>query len=654
MQHRADRPPGISRRLPIGAEVQPDGVHFRVWAPSADQLTVVTADPREQPLKRDPEGYFAGFVPGLGHGDRYRYRLDRGEPLPDPASRCQPQGPLGPSMVVDPGRYRWGDAGWAGVSRFGQVVCELHVGTFTQEGTWRAASERLPHLADVGITVIEMMPVNEFAGRFGWGYDGVDLFAPTRLYGEPDDLRAFVDAAHAQGIGVILDVIYNHLGPVGNILKSFAPSYFSERYCTEWGETLNFDGPGCLPVREFVVANACCWVDEFHLDGFRIDATQNIYDFDEDHEHILAEIARRARETAGRRELLIIGENEPQIARLVRPRDQGGHGLDALWNDDFHHSAVVAFTGRHEAYYTDHGGRPQEFVSAAKHGFLFQGQRYRWQQQARGTPTRDLGPERFVNFIENHDQLANSGNGRRLHRTTDPGSYRAMTALLLLMPGTPMLFQGQEFASSAPFHYFADFDGELAEKVDRGRREFVAQFPSLARPEVQETLPRPDDPETFAGCKLDWSEVETHHETVALHRDLLRLRREDPTLRLQERGGIDGAVLGENAFVLRFFGPAEDDRLLLVNLGVDLELHAMPEPLLAPPEGHDWRLLWSSEHPAYGGSGAPAPSPDEAWVLPGHAALVMTPGPASPSRKSELQKALDLAARIRCTQKGDG
>ena len=284
-------------------------------------------------------------------------------------------------------------------------------------------------------------------------------------------------------------------------------------------------------MREFIVANGVYWADEFHIDGFRIDATQNIYDFGEGHEHILAELTRRAREAAAPRRILVVGENEPQAVRLIRPRERGGLGLDALWNDDFHHSAVVALTGRNEAYLSDHQGRPQELVSAAKYGFLYQGQRYRWQKQARGTPALDLEPERLVVFVENHDQLANMGRGFRLHRTAAPGCLRAVTALLLLGPATPMLFMGQEFAASAPFLYFAGFEGELAELVDQGRRKEVSQFPSLGTPELQAVIRRPDDPRTFAACKLDWREAEAHHEALALHRDLLRLRREDESAR---------------------------------------------------------------------------------------------------------------------------
>lgn len=647
----------VLRRLPIGAEPQADGsAHFRLWAPAAGRVTVAIEGGEEHPLAAEEGGYFSGGIPGIGHGTLYRYRLDGGEPLADPASRCQPEGPYGPSMVVDPARYHWRDSGWRGVPREGQVLYELHVGTFTREGTWRAAAEQLPKLAEVGITCIEMMPVNEFPGTFGWGYDGTNLFAPYHHYGEPDDLRFFVDEAHRHGIGVILDVVYNHLGPGGEILRKFSEDYFNQKYDTDWGEAINFDGENCGPVREWVVANGIYWVDEFHMDGFRIDATQNIYDFDEGHEHILAEFTRRAREAAGKRKIFVVGENEPQIMRLIRPREAGGYGLDALWNDDFHHSAIVAIGGRNEAYLTDYYGRPQEFVSAAKHGFLYQGQRYRWQDQARGTPTRGLAPCQFVTFTQNHDQLANMGRGDRAHHIAGPGRHRAVTALLLLMPGTPMLFQGQEFGASQPFYFFLDNqDPEQAEIVDQGRRREVSQFLSLAEPEVQAVMKVPHDPATFYACKLDWQEYERHREHVLLHTDLLRLRRRDAAIAAasREAGRVDGAVIGPEAFCLRYRGDQDaEERLLVVNLGFDLELVIMPEPLLAPPAGYDWELMWSSEHPKYGGIGAQHPKPDRVWVLPGHGALLLRPGPPSEKRKSELQKALDIAEQVRARAHG--
>ena len=358
-------------------------------------------------------------------------------------------------------------------------------------------ARELPFLADLGVTVLEMMPVNDFCGQFGWGYDGVALFAPTRLYGTPDDLRAFVDRAHALGIAVILDVVYNHLGPRGNYLGKYA-DYVSRLHTTDWGDAMNFDGEGSGPVREFFVANAGYWIDEFHLDGLRVDATQDIHDRWDD--HVIARIAERVRAAAGRKTTLLVGENEPQDRRLLLPPDRGGGGLDALWNDDFHHTATVAATGRAEAYYQDYRGTPQELVSALKWGFLYQGQYYRWQQQPRGTYALDQPPRAFVHFHQNHDQVANTAQGLRLVESAGAPLARALTALLLLGPQTPLLFQGQEFAASTPFLYFADHEDDLRPLVCTGRGEFLRQFPSMANDEAQAALPDPCEASTFERC----------------------------------------------------------------------------------------------------------------------------------------------------------
>ena len=464
-----------------------------------------------------------------------------------------------------------------------------------------------------------MMPIADFAGNFGWGYDGVNLFAPTHLYGTPDDLRNFVDQAHRAGLGVILDVVYNHFGPAGAYLDRFADDYFLPNH-TDWGRAINFDGERAGPVREFFVSNAGYWIDEFHFDGLRLDATDSISD--RSRTHIVAEIARRVRAAAGSRSTWIVAENERQHSVMIRPPDRGGFGLDALWNDDYHHAAMVALTGRREAYYTDYLGRPQEFVSAAKHGFLYQGQWYRWQAQRRGAPALDLPSSAFVAFLENHDQVANSGSGARLHQLTTPGKYRALTALTLLGPWTPMLFQGQEFASSAPFLYFADHEPDLATAVRRGRAEFLGQFPRLALPEVQQSLPDPGDPSTFERCKLDHDERQQHPAAWVLHADLLRLRRTDPILAAHAPNGLDGAVLAAGAFALRFFGDrTTSDRLLIVNLDQDSMLPVVPEPLLAPPAGHRWILRWSSEAVEYGGLGVPPVETHPGWRLPSESTL---------------------------------
>jgi maltooligosyltrehalose trehalohydrolase len=631
-----------SRRLPVGAEPGPDGgFRFRVWAPRRRRVEVIFEDGQDRmaPALLAPEagGYFSGHVVDAVPGLRYRYRLDDDESLyPDPASRFQPDGPHGPSETIDPSAFNWTDGAWHGAKLKGQVLYELHVGTFTMEGTWAAAAREIPELARLGVTCLEVMPVGDFPGRFGWGYDGVNLFAPTRLYGRPDDFRLFVNEAHANGLAVILDVVYNHLGPDGNYLGAFSEAYVTDRYLNEWGEAINFDGPDAGPSREFFIANAGYWIDEYHLDGLRLDATQQM--FDASPVHILTEIGRRVREMGRGRATIISSENEPQETRIVRPVEQGGYGLDALWNDDFHHSAMVAMTGRNEAYYTDYHGTPQELISAVKYGYLYQGQHYSWQKQRRGTAALDLDPSAFVSFIQNHDQVANTARGERVHNQTSPGRYRAMTALMLLAPATPMLFQGQEFAASTPFLYFCDHTPDLASMVKSGRTHFLRQFPSIrslieADTNLGTCLADPGSSDTFERCKLDWSERERHADVYALHADLLRLRREDPVFAAGRNGGVDGAVLGGEALALRFFGTQGgdhlNDRLLLVNLGRDLNPQIVPEPLLAPPDGCVWETLFSTEAPRYGGGGTAPVETADGWHLPGHAAVVLCPRPAS-------------------------
>jgi maltooligosyltrehalose trehalohydrolase len=605
------------RRMPFGAEPGAEGVHFRLWAPSRHRVDVVLeSGASRHALHNEGNGYFSGFVAAAGPGTAYRFSVDGGPLLPDPASRYQPEGPHGPSVVVDLA-FPWTDRKWTGLAPEDHILYEMHVGSFTPEGTWAAAEKQLPALRDLGITTIEMMPLADFTGRFGWGYDGVNLFAPAHIYGRPEDLKRFVNRAHDLGMAVILDVVYNHLGVDGNYLGQITPDYLGSRY-SEWGQGFNFDGANNAPVRRFVSANAAYWIDEFHFDGLRLDATQQI--FDDSPRHIMADIAAAARAAAPARRLFLVAENEPQDARLIRAAEEGGYGLDALYNDDFHHSALVAVTGRREAYYMDYFGAPQELVSLARRGFLYQGQYDKWQRQRRGKPALDRSLRQFIIGIENHDQVANSGTGRRVHQLTSPGRFRALTALMLLQPQIPMLFQGQEFSASAPFYYFADHTGGLAEAVREGRMKFLRQFPSAATPEMQNRLLDPESAETFKKTKIDLSERDSHSASFLLHKDLIRLRREDAAFRHAKE--IDGAVMGPEAFVLRYLNGG-DDRLLLVNFGQELPLHPAPEPLLAPPAGRRWELVWSSEDPRYGGAGTPECETPTGWRLPAQSALAL-------------------------------
>lgn len=670
------------RRYPVGAETMNDGAtSFRVWAPRRKRVDVGILPPTEEAerpdrnarshagpirisecsdtlrlveLAPDGDGYFAANVADVESGYRYGFRLDAGERLyADPASRFQPDGPAGISQVVDPARFSWTDAVWQGPTIDNRVLYEMHIGTFTQEGTWAAAAEHLSRLKELGITILEVMPVADFPGEFGWGYDGVLLFAPTRIYGEPDDFRTFVDRAHAEGLGVILDVVYNHFGNFDNYLSEFSSDYYTDRYRNEWASALNFEGPEAAPVREFFIANARYWIDEFHLDGYRYDATQCVYD--QSNPYILGEATDAARAAAGNRRTYFSGENETQeVVHLRASRDKGS-GLDALWNDDFHHSAMVRLTGKNPAYYSDYLGAVDELACCVRHGFLYQGQRSLWQGKPRGTPTTGLPATAFVTFLQNHDQVANSGAGLRAHALTSPGRYRAMTALWLLSPQTPLFFQGQEFGANSPFLFFADFSGDAAEAVAVGRRAFLAQFPALRMPEEQRLLPNPSSRETFERCRLTHDEREHNQSLWNLHLDLLALRREDPVISRQRADLIDATTLGSDAFLLRYFAkpnasegsPEAEERLILVNFGTELLICPSPQPLLAPPADRGWQLLWSSDNPRYGADYSPPLETTSGWRLPGECAVVLKAVPRElvpspePGRRTHAESTVD-------------
>jgi maltooligosyltrehalose trehalohydrolase len=610
----------VKRHYPIGAEFSKKGVHFRVWAPDHPKVTLILEEFGKQiPLLKEKDGYFSVFVPHLEKGTLYRFGLGRSpkeHSYPDPASRYQPFGVEGFSAVIDP-TFPWTDGKWPGIKIEGQIVYELHIGTFTQEGTFTAAAQQLEALADLGITLIEVMPLNEFPGNFGWGYDGINLFAPYHLYGTPHDLKAFIDKAHRLDLGVILDVVYNHFGPHGNFISQYSKDYLNPKKTTEWGAALNFDHPSS---REFFLTNARYWIEEFHFDGLRVDATTCF--FCEKTPHVLSDLTQVVKKTRPKKQKIVIGENETQDATLLKPYNEGGYQFDALWNDDFHHTALVRLKGKREAYYTDYLGSPQEFISSLKYGFLYQGQYYNWQEQKRGMLHLTLPRSSKVIFLENHDQIANTGKGKRLHQLSDPGNYRALTSLLLLGPNVPMLFQGQEFGSTSPFYYFADHKKNLNRLVHKGRKVFLSQFPRLSTKEAHELLKNPSDPLTFAQCKLDFTERENNTEHYRLHKDLIKLRKEDPVLKTISTCGFDGAVLSPDSFLIRFFGGPLGDRLMIINFGADFTFNPAPEPLLSAGNERDWEILWSSDYFIYGGEGA-APLIAPYWEIPGHSAVLL-------------------------------
>ncbi len=624
---------GIHRPAPGGAVLAARGVEFRVWAPGARQVHVELESSSGRRHRLQPEkgtGYFSGRSDDARAGTLYRFQLDDRGVYPDPCSRFQPHGPHGPSMVVDPAAHRWRDASWRGIQMRGQVFYEMHIGAFTREGTFDSAARELAYLAELGITCLEIMPIAEFAGAFNWGYDAVDLYAPYHGYGDYDAFKRFVDAAHAHRLGVILDVVYNHVGADGNYLPCFSEDYFTDRYPNEWGKAINFDGPHSNAVREFFIGNGEYWVREFHLDGLRIDATQSIHDAGQP--HVLATLVERARAAAAPRDIVLIAENEPQRTEMLRSPEAGGMGFDAVWNDDFHHSARVALTGRRDGYFHDYRGRAQELASAIKYGFLFQGQHYCWQHKARGSPALDQPSWSFVAYTQNHDQVANSFYGQRLHELTSPARLRAMTALHLLAPQTPLLFMGQEFNASSPFAFFAHHEPGLATEVWNGRKRFLQQFASYATDAAQAALPDPALADTFERSKLNFAERDARCEVRDLYQDLLRWRREDPVIAAQRRETIDCAVLGEHALVIRWFGGDEGDRLLLINLGPQLELLPAPEPLLAPCSSGTWTLVWSSDAPRYGGPGAVDVSTSKCDHMAADSAVLLSSIDSAPRR----------------------
>lgn len=571
-------------------------------------------------LKELGEGYFGGAVEGIGSGARYKFQLDGGAPVPDLASGWQPDGHDGPSVVVSR-QFPWTDGHWGGVPNGDQVIYELHIGTFTVEGTWASAATKLGHLKRLGVTVIQLMPVATFSGDFGWGYDTTLPYAPFAPYGTVDEMRAFIDAAHGIGVGVILDVVYNHVG-LGDHYRAYSDHFLTSRSEDQWGAGFNFDAEGSRAVRDFIIDNAVYWIRDFHLDGLRVDAVQAM--FDSSDRHILAELAEAVREAAKPRSAYIVVENQPQERRMIESPGIGGFGVDAMYSDDFQHAVRVAITGHDDFYYRDYRGTPQELVSALKYGFLYQGQRSDARDKAYGTYNLNTPARHFVHFLENHDQVANSPRGLRLSSLVSPARLRATAGLLLLAPQTPCLFQGQEFGSTRPFYYFFGIDGELAEGVAEGRKASLKNFPGVADPAMLERLADPADPNTFVGSKLDWAEAEHHKQLLFLHRDLLTLRRTDPTFSQESERRVDGAVLGDGALLLRYLTPEPaGHRLILFNLGRDLPMAVTAEPLLAPPDGHAWSLAWSSEHPDYGGAGRRPVDPEHFWILPSDCALML-------------------------------
>jgi maltooligosyltrehalose trehalohydrolase len=520
--------------MPFGAELTSSGqVRFRLWAPAAREVDVVLLDKPDEPrllkMGEQPEGWFELVTAEAHAGSRYRYRIDDKQEVPDPASRANPDDIPGPSRVVDPADFEWDDADWRGRPWHEAVIYELHVGAFTPEGTFAAAEQKLGHLVELGVTVIELMPIADFPGQRGWGYDGVLQFAPESAYGRPEELKSLIAAAHRRGLAVMLDVVYNHFGPEGNYLHLYAPQFFTERHHTPWGAAINFDAPGSRTVRDFYIHNTLYWLEEYHFDGLRFDAVHAI--LDDSKPNILTEIASAVRNGPGRdRNILLVLENGANQARFLGP-PAAPDTFDGQWNDDVHHCLHVILTGERDGYYEDYTENPHAMLCRClAEGFAYQGQVSAHQGSARGEPSAHLPPTAFVNFLQNHDQIGNRAFGERISAIArSPDALRAANAVLLLAPSPPMLFMGEEWQAPQPFPYFCDFEPGLAEKVREGRKREFAHFEKFASPEAVAALPDPTSPETFRSAQLDWSVLQQRRYADILDQTqrLLAIRRKE-------------------------------------------------------------------------------------------------------------------------------
>ncbi len=564
---------------PHGTVEQPDGsIAFRVWAPNHPSVELLLFDgDRVRPVEMNsgPHGYFSATIPDVPDGQRYLYRLPGGAERPDPASRSQPDGPHGPSAVVRTSRFRWTDHGWKGLRREDLVIYELHVGTFTPDGTFDAVVPRLGELKELGVTAVEVMPVAQFPGTRNWGYDGVCPFAVQNSYGGPAGLQRLADAAHAAGLGVILDVVYNHLGPDGNYLREFGP-YFADRYRTPWGDALNYDGPDSDPVRDYVVQNARAWLADFHLDGLRLDAVHAIYDLGP--VHVLKELQDAADAVAARRgwPAHVVAESDLNDPKLLLPPDRGGYGLNAQWADDFHHAVHAFLTGERHGYYAEYGAA-EDLAGVLAEPFLRPGVYSSYRRRRHGARPAGLTGDRFVVCVQNHDQIGNRARGDRLAALVGPNGQRLAACLLLLSPHLPLIFMGEEYGETNPFPFFCSFESaELAEAVRKGRREEFAAFG------WRDDVPDPQAEETFRSAVLSWRWDDPHRGGMRkLYASLLAARRAWPALRdFRDRSvrlTADGGVLE----LVRGGRSASPGRTLTAYFN----LTAGPAPLPSPADG---------------------------------------------------------------------
>jgi len=589
----------------IGAWVVDGGVAFRVWAPEAQAVEVVLEGPIKgtHPLTREADGYHVGQVANATSGQLYRYRVDGGPAFPDVASRFQPQGVHGPSQVVELGQFPWTDARWPGIEREEVVIYELHVGTFTPEGTFEAAIQRLPYLLDLGVTAIELMPLGDFPGERNWGYDCVAIYAPARCYGSPADLQEFVDAAHKLGLAVFLDVVYNHLGPDGNYTGAFSPYYVTKAHQSPWGDGLNYDGQHCEPVRAFFLENALYWLGNFHFDGLRLDATHAIIDLGP--KHFLAELKERVLAAYPERKILLIAEDNQNLNTMLKSPTEGGWGLDGVWADDFHHEMRRIVAGDAEGYYRDFRGRVDDLARIVREGWLFSGEYSVHDQCLRGTSSAGLDPSQFVLCIQNHDQVGNRAFGERLHHQIDLAAFRAASAVLLTAPQIPLMFMGQEWGTSAPFCFFTDHNPELGKMVTQGRRREFGHFQAFADPKIRETIPDPQGVETFFKSKLPWEEREImpYAGMVHLVKALLTVRKEQAVFRRGERLWLDAMAWDEDTLVVRQQAKDGTNLLLIARLRRAGDFRSVPGRIFSGVEA--WEVLLHTEEACFTAESAP-------------------------------------------------
>ena len=591
--------------MPFGAEVLDNGsVRFRLWAPAATRVDLCLAEGAGGAIlsmNSEPGGWFGFTTRHAGHGSRYRYRVDNGLRVPDPASRFQPNDVLGPSQVVDPRGWHWTDSDWRGRPWEEAVIYELHVGAFSEQGSFAAVTQRLDYLADLGITAIELMPLADFHGARNWGYDGVLPFAPDGSYGHPNDLKNLIQEAHRRELMVFLDVVYNHFGPEGNFLHHYAPQFFTERHHTPWGAAINFDQPGSEWVRRFFIHNALYWLEEYHLDGLRLDAVDTI--MDDSCPDILEELAAAVHQGPGReRHVHLILENTNNAAHyLTRAGDGRPRQYSAQWNDDIHHALHVLLTGESDGCYADFKERPVWYLGRClAQGFGYQGEpsAYRGGTE-RGEPSGSLPPAAFVSFLQNHDQAGNRPFGERIGCLCDPEHLRAAMTLLLLAPAPPLLFMGEELAANQPFQFFCDFGPELARAVTEGRRRGFARFKGFAELAERKTLPDPNDPATFDRSKLDWDRLgETPNvDCLRFYQGLLALRRYQIVPRLAGMRGDAGKLrqLGRQGFRIDWRMGDGSTLTLLANFGdAPLRITAAELPTGAPLNAYPPSFVFTS------------------------------------------------------------